>query len=226
MQQNSKILQYPEGPQQPQIKEKEGKEGTKKKTVCPHCKRTYNRWNNLFKHMVKDRGWENAQRLPQLFRQGAAHQGAADHPDRSWKEKDIPNRPSKKMRPQGGLKLKLSLSTSTSHLNSKEGNIHTQDHHVINSEEKSSSKEEKESDSEKRQTNKPKKETNYEVLEEIPGKSSRSSNPKDDETKDPDKNSEDEHKENENTEIQATVSMYFTTTTTPQNWGGTTKTLK
>ena len=200
MQQNSKILQYPEGPQQSQIKEKEGKEGTKKKTVCPHCKRTYNRWNNLFKHMVKDRGWENAQRLP--------------------------NRPSKKMRPQGRLKLKLSLSTSTSHLNSKEGNIHTQDHHVINSEEKSSSKEEKESDSEKRQTNKPKKETNYEVLEEIPGKSNRSSNPKNDETKDPDKNSEDEHKENENTEIQATVSMYFTTTTTPQNWGGTTKTLK
>jgi len=226
MQQNSKILQYPEGPQQSQIKEKEGKEGTKKKTVCPHCKRTYNRWNNLFKHMVKDRGWENAQRLPQLFRQGAAPQGAADHPDRSWKEKDIPNRPSKKMRPQGRLKLKLSLSTSTSHLNSKEGNIHTQDHHVINSEEKSSSKEEKESDSEKRQTNKPKKETNYEVLEEITGKSSRSSNPKDEETKDPDKNSKDEHKENENTEIQATVSMYFTTTTTPQNWGGTTKTLK
>ena len=71
-----------------------------------------------------------------------------------------------------------------------------------------------------------KKETNYEVLEEIPGKSSRSSNPKDEETKDPDKNSKDEHKENENTEIQATVSMYFTTTTTPQNWGGTTKTLK
>ena len=120
--------------------------------------------------MVKDRGWENAQRPPQLFRQGAAPQGAADHPDRSWKEKDIPNRPSKKMRPQGRLKLKLSLSTSTSHLNSKEGNIHTQDHHVINSEEKSSSKEEKESDSEKRQTNKPKKETSYESLEEVPRK--------------------------------------------------------
>ena len=197
MQQNSKILQYPEGPQQSQIKEKEGKEGTKKKTVCPHCKRTYNRWNNLFKHMVKDRGWENAQRLPQLFRQGAAPQGAADHPDRGCEEKDSLNRPSNKMRPQGRLKLKLSLSTSTSHLNSKEGNIHTQDHHVINSEEKPSSKEEKESDSEKRQTNKPEKETNYEVLEEIPGKSSRSSNPKDEETKDPDKNSKDEHKENE-----------------------------
>ena len=75
--------------------------------------------------MVKDRGWENAQRLPQLFRQGAEHQGAADHPNRSWEEKDIPNRPSKKMRPQGRLKLKLSLSTSTSHLNTKEGNIHT-----------------------------------------------------------------------------------------------------
>ena len=176
--------------------------------------------------MVKDRGWENAQRLPQLFRQGAAPQGAADHPDRGCEEKDSLNRPSNKMRPQGRLKLKLSLSTSTSHLNSKEGNIHTQDHHVINSEEKSSSKEEKESDSEKRQTNKPKKETNYEVLEEIPGRSSRSSNSKDEETKGPDKNSEDEHKENENTEIQATVSMYFTTTTTPQNWGGTTKTLK
>ena len=128
------------------------------------------------------------------------------------------------MRPQGRLKLKLSLSTSTSHLNSKEGNIHTQDHHVINSEEKSSSKEEKESDSEKRQTNKPKKETNYEVLEEIPGKSSRSSNPKNEETKDPDKNSEAEHKENEDTEIQATVSMYFTNvftqqSTTPQKMG-------
>ena len=119
-----------------------------------------------------------------------------------------------------------SLSTSTNHMNSEEGDIHTRDHHVIISEEKSSSKEEKESDSEKRQTNKPEKETNYEVLEEIPGKSSRSPNPKDDETKDPDKISKDEHKENENTEIQATVSMYFTTTTTPQNWGGTTKTLK
>ena len=78
----------------------------------------------------------------------------------------------------------------------------------------------------KRQTNKPKKETNYEVLEEIPGKSSRSSNPKDKETKDPDKNSEAEHKENEDTGMEATVSIYFTTTTTPQNWGGTTKTLK
>ena len=52
-----------------------------------------------------------------------------------------------------------SLSTSTSHMNSEEGDIHTRDHHIIISEEKSSSKEEKESDSEKRQTNKPKKET-------------------------------------------------------------------
>ena len=63
-----------------------------------------------------------------------------------------------------------SLSTSTNHMNSEEGDIHTRDHHVIISEEKSSSKEEKESDSEKRQTNKPKKEPNYVILEEIPGK--------------------------------------------------------
>ena len=104
----------------------------KEKTACPHCKRTYNRWHNLFKHMGKDRGWENAQRLPQLFRQGAAPQGAADHPDRGREEKDSLNRPSNKMRPQGRSKLKLSLSTSTSQLNSEEGNIHTQDHHVIN----------------------------------------------------------------------------------------------
>ena len=104
MQQNSKILQYPEGPQQPQIKEKEGKEGTKKKTVCPHCKRTYNRWNNLFKHMVKDRGGENAQRLPQLFRQGAAPQEAANYPNRGSEGNEILNRPNKKLRPQGRSK--------------------------------------------------------------------------------------------------------------------------
>ena len=61
-----------------------------------------------------------------------------------------------------------------------------------------------------KQINQKKEETNHEVLEEIPGKSSRSSNPKNEETKDPDKNSEAEHKENEDTEIQATVSMYFT----------------
>ena len=130
-----------------------GQDVNKEKTACPHCKRTYNRWHNLFKHMGKDRGWENAQRLPQLFRQEAATQGAADHPDRGREEKDSLNRPSNKMRPQGRSKLKLNLSTSTSHLNNKEGNIPHKLTMSSASEEKSTSNKEKESDSEKK-TNK------------------------------------------------------------------------
>ena len=48
MQQNSKFLQYPEGPQQSQIKEKEGKEGTKKKAEDGR------RRSVLYNHNTKD----------------------------------------------------------------------------------------------------------------------------------------------------------------------------
>ena len=52
------------------------------------------------------------------------------------------------------------------------------------------------------------------------------------ETKDSDKDSEAEHKENEDTEIQATVSMYFTNNfytrinNASKKWGGTTENQK
>ena len=102
---------------------------------------------------------------PWSCRSSRQKQGRERHPEQAKQEDEATREIEVKTEPKGD-----GLSTSTNHMNSEERDIHTRDHHVISSEEKSSSKEEKESDSEKRQTNKPKKEPNFVILEEIPGK--------------------------------------------------------
>ena len=85
---------------------------------------------------------------PRSCRSSRQKLGREKHPEQAKQEDEATREIEVKTEPKGD-----GLSTSTNHMNSEEGDIHTRDHHVISSEEKSSSKEEKESDSEKK-TNK------------------------------------------------------------------------